>query len=156
MGSLVRADARARADRAWHARVMGATWEQAAEIAGFANKSNAMRSVRKHYGGLPEPETTELRNLWRARLDWLYTRNAGDVADGKPGAVVAGVRLAEAAMKLDGLAAPAQVEIGVTPSQREMEDFIRSVVALTRGRDLPDEADIFGCIEDAEVIEETA
>jgi AraC-like DNA-binding protein len=63
-----RADAAERAQRAWTARVVGATWDQAADVAGFAHASSAVRAVRSYFDRLPQVDTDERRALWRERL----------------------------------------------------------------------------------------
>ena len=110
----VRADATARADRAWNARLLGASWEAAAQVAGFANSQNAMRAVRRHYGRMPEADRGELRTLWRERLEVLWRQASRDALEQQPGAVTAAVRVAQAACRLDGLDEPTRTEVHVT------------------------------------------
>jgi hypothetical protein len=110
----IRADAQQRADRAWQARVVGASWAQAAEVAGFADDATAVHAVRNAYGRLPEPDRTELRRLWRDRLETLWKESLRDVTERRGGAVTASVRVAGLAVALDGLAAPLQVDVEVT------------------------------------------
>ena len=100
---LVRADALDRAERAWHARVAGATWLQAAQVAGFSDDAHAIRAVRQMYGELPSWDREETRALWRDRLEWLWRQTLTDAAEQRAGAVTAGVRVATAAAALDGL-----------------------------------------------------
>jgi hypothetical protein len=109
---------------------------------------------RKHYGRLPEPEGGELRALWRERLEHLWRSNTKDVAEQRPGAVVAAVRVAAEAIRLDGLAAPDRLTVGVAPTEDELAAFVTAVLDARRGYALPEEANIFGDdIQDAEVIE---
>ena len=106
-----RADAMRRADHAWRARVAGATWQDAATIAGYANGENAIRAVRQVYGTLPAIERAELRQLWRDRLELAWRQSARDVAEQRLGAITAAVRVASAACALDGLNEPARVDV---------------------------------------------
>lgn len=118
-----------RADKAWALRVAGLSWAGVARQAGYADASNAARAVRHRYGTLPEPERTELRKLWRERLETLWLQSTADVAQQRTGAVTAAVRVAQAAAALDGLNAPTRVETHVT------ETFAGLLVEL-RGEDL--------------------
>jgi hypothetical protein len=148
----VRADAMARAERAWNARVLGASWEQAATIAGYSDASNAIRAVRSVYGSLPAIERDEARRLWRDRLEVIYRQVLKDVHDRIPGATTAAVRIADRAARLDGLDEPARLSI--TPSDGELQRFVSTVIAAQGGRDIPDEGDIFGDVVDAEIVED--
>jgi len=132
-----RADAAQRAAAAWNARVLGASWEQAAEIAGFANAPNAHRAVTRAYGQVPEPERSELRRIWRERLEVLWRQSVRDVTDQRAGAVTAGVRVAGAAASLDGLDEPTRIDLS-TPTTAEMAEWLSR--ALSSG--LPVEYDI--------------
>ena len=102
----VRADAAQRAMRAWTARVCGATWQEAAQIAGFTDQHNAIRAVSNYFGSLPSPELSDLRHLWRPRCELLWAQAVIDIREQRPGAITAGVRVTERAAKLDGLDAP--------------------------------------------------
>lgn len=66
-----------------------------------------------------------------------------------PGAVTAAVRVAQAAVALDGLAAP--IEIEVNPSREEITAWVDAVWTANRPQLV--EADIFADALDAEVIE---
>jgi hypothetical protein len=107
---------RARADRAWQMRVAGLSWVAIAERLGYANDSNVRNAVVRYYGQVPEPERVDLRRLWRDRLERLWLQCSRDVAEQRPGAVVAAVRVVQAAAALDGLNAPTVVETHVTES----------------------------------------
>lgn len=148
----VRADALARAEKAWNVRVLGGSWEQAARIAGYSDPSNAMRAVRSVYGTLPEVERSEARRLWRDRLEVLWRQVVQDVHERIPGATTAAVRIADRAARLDGLDEPARLSI--TPSDGELQRFVSTVIAAQGGRDIPDEGDIFGDVVDAEIVED--
>lgn len=146
----VRADALERAEKAWNVRVMGGSWQQAAEIAGYADGSNALRAVRAVYGTLPTLERDEARRLWRDRLEVYYRQALKDLHNGVPGAITAAVRIAERAARLDGLDAPSRISL-IDPTQEEIERFLTETLGPVR---TDEEGDIFdGEIIDAEVIE---
>jgi AraC-like DNA-binding protein len=141
-----RADAMARADRAWRVRVVGGTWQEAADAAGFANDANAIRAVRDTFGSLPEVDRQELRALWRDRLEALWRQALRDALDRQPGALVAAVRVMQAAARLDGLEAPTQMIVH-NPPDAEIEAWV--VAMLSTGQpELEEEADILGEIEE--------
>lgn len=144
----VRADALERAETAWAARVRGRTWEDAAALAGYANGQNAMRACRTVFGILPELDRDEARRLWRDRLDWLWEQTVTHVEDREAGALTSGVRIAQAAARLDGLDAP--VVYQHDPSLSELHQWVAEVMEVRDGP-LAVEADIF----EAEVIEGT-
>lgn len=146
----IRADTLARADRAWRARVLGATWAQCAELAGFSDESGARRAVKRVYGEVPQVEREELRRLWRDRLEVVARQAMQDVLDRRPGAVTSYVRLMQAAARLDGLDEPSRLELS-TPSEREIVAWVDAMVAHNRPQLV--EADIFADPLDAEVIE---
>lgn len=107
----VRADALARAEAAWRARVAGATWAQAAEIAGYKDRDSCNRQVKRVYGQLPPVDRNELRNLWRDRLEVMWRQSQLDMREQRAGAVTAAVRVTTAAAALDGLADPVKVDV---------------------------------------------
>lgn len=148
----VRADALERAERAWNVRVLGASWEQAARVAGYADPSNAIRAVRSVYGSLPEVERSEARRLWRDRMEVLWRQVVQDVHERVPGATTAAVRIADRAARLDGLDEPSRLSI--TPSDAELQQFVVTVIEARGGAAIPAEDDIFGDIVDAEVVED--
>lgn len=134
------ADAAERATKAWQARVAGATWTQAAAIAGFSDDTAACRAVKRFYGRLPQPTREDLRGLWRERLEALWRQTVKDVAQQRPGAVRSGVAVAQRAAALDGLDEPTRLEVH-TPTQ---EEFMQIVAAATKELAPPiREADIF-------------
>jgi hypothetical protein len=143
----VRADAAQRAAAAWNARVLGASWEQAAQIAGFSNAPNAHRAVTNAYGQVPEPERDELRRVWRDRLEHSWRQVVRDMAEQRPGATTASVRIAGAAAALDGLNEP--TEIRVSPSTAEIEAFVARVRAAEQPQVV--EFDILGELEPGSV-----
>lgn len=124
-----RADAMRRADEAWRVRVAGGTWEDAARVAGYANGPNALRAVRDIFGQLPKVERDDLRGVWRARGEVMWRQVQRDMAEGKPGAVVAGVRLLQAAAVLDGLNAPTE-HVLYSPSEAELEAWVVSLTGV--------------------------
>lgn len=106
------ADAAQRAQRAWSARVAGATWDQAATAAGFAHNSSCIRAVQRYFARVPEVEDTpERRRLWRERLEVLWRQTMLDVNQQRPDAVRAGGAVVQRAAALDGLDAAQRVEI---------------------------------------------
>lgn len=110
----VRADALARADRAWAHRVAGHTWQECAEVAGFAHGRHAIDAVRHAFGATPVIDREEHRRLWRDRLEAMWQQSVADMADRVPGAVTAAVRVAGLAVQMDGLAEPAKVDVTVS------------------------------------------
>lgn len=147
----VRADALERAERVWNARVMGGSWEQAAQIAGYSDPSNAVRAVRSIYGQLPTIERDEQRRLWRDRLEVVYRQVVRDVHDRIPGASTAFVRIADRAAKLDGLDAPTRLSL-VDPTEEQIEAWLTERIGP---RHVEEEADIFDVdIVDAEIVSE--
>lgn len=133
-----RADAAGRAEVAFKARVNGATWAEAAEVAGFANGANACRAVSNYFDTMPTPDRAELRLLARERAEALWRRALDDARDGRTGAVTAAVRVLDLMVRLDGLAAPNRLEVGITPTENEIQAFIDRVL----GPQI-EEADIF-------------
>jgi len=101
----------ARARQGWDLRVAGYSWDEIAEQLGFANKSNAYRSVHSYLGTVPQFDAERERELWRQRLEWLWRKARRDVDEQRPGALTGGVRIAQAAARLSGLDAPEQVVI---------------------------------------------
>lgn len=110
----VRGDALARADQAWSMRIGGGTWAAIAQATGYSDAANCIRAVRSVYGQLPEPSRAERRDLWRERLERLWLHGLQDVTEDRPGAVTACVRIAQAAMALDGLNEPVKIDATVT------------------------------------------
>jgi hypothetical protein len=118
------ADAAQRAQRAWAARVAGATWDQAATAAGYRHKSSCIRGVQRYFDRLPDLEDTpERRRLWRARLEVLWRQTVVDASQQRPGAVRAGVAVAQRAAALDGLDAPTRLEV-YSPTSQEIAAYI--------------------------------
>lgn len=124
-----RGDGMQRAAEGWHLRVMGRTWQQIADALGYANPSNAHRAVMRFAGTIPDPKPDTLRELWRARMELLWTHAQRDAETGRPGALRAGVAIADRASKLDGLDAPTRVSI--TPGEIELERIVNDL--LRRG-----------------------
>lgn len=139
--SAAHADAAHRAERAWSARVIGASWHEAAEVAGFTDAANCLRAVRNYFGKLPEPDRDHLRDMWRERLEHLWRQAIADVQEQKPGAVRAAVALAQRASAMDGLDAPAQVTVHA-PTDQQIEQYVTQLLALGATRRDAEEADI--------------
>lgn len=145
------AAAQDRVNRAWMLRVLGASWDQVAEQVGYSTGSNACRAVREAMGELPQPQRDELRDLWRSRIEVLWRQSLRDVNQQRPGALSAGVRIAERAARLDGLDAP-EVHV-ITPTTRELDEWVAEMLAAG-GQGIPDveEADVI--VIDGEVVED--
>lgn len=124
-----RGDAMQRAAQAWQLRVLGKTWNEIADVVGFANDANAIRAVRRFVGKLPEPDADETRTVWRERMEHLWGIAARDAEAGRPGAIRAGVAIAQRAAALDGLDAPARYEI--TPGEVQLERLAQQFLART-------------------------
>ncbi|MFB8386795.1 hypothetical protein ACFC3F_06605 [Microbacterium sp. NPDC055910] len=131
-----RGDAMQRAAQAWHLRVLGKTWAEIAEAVGFANDANAIRAVRRFVGRLPEPSADEARTVWRERMEYLWSVAARDAAAGRPGALRAGVAVADRASKLDGLDAPQR--FAVTPNEAELNRLVDMLVARSGHEEISD------------------
>jgi hypothetical protein len=58
-------DALQRAQRVWQVRVLGGSWDQAAQVTGYTDKSNCYRAVANAFGDVPQPDREGLRRLWR-------------------------------------------------------------------------------------------
>lgn len=129
-----------KADMAWQARVQGATWRQAAELAGYSTEQAAIRAVRRAYGQVPEIDREERRRLWRDRLEDLWAENRQDVRDRRAGAVVAGVRIVQAATFLDQLGG---TNVGVSPAREELEAWVNAALKHSGHVVTVEEADIF-------------
>jgi hypothetical protein len=119
-----------KATTVWSARVAGATWQQAAEVAGYRSREAAMKAVRNTYGQLPRIERDDARHLWRERGELLWRQALRDALDQRSGAVTAAVRVIQAMTALDGLNAPAQVVLH-SPSEAEIEEWVSQVLSLT-------------------------
>jgi hypothetical protein len=125
MALVRRAESERRADTAWSVRVAGGTWADAARLAGFSSAQNAYRAVLRRRGQLPVSERGDLRDIWRIRLESFWRQAALDVQDRRPGAITHAVRLASAAMQLDGLAAPTKVDIS---TESEIASLIEALL----------------------------
>ena len=121
-----RGEAMQRASQGWHLRVTGRTWQQIADELGYANPSNAHRAVMRFAGTIPDPKPDTLRDLWRARMEHLWNLAARDADAGRPGALRAGVAIADRASKFDGLDAPQRFEI--TPGEADLERLVDEIV----------------------------
>lgn len=136
-----RGDGMQRAAEGWHLRVIGRTWQQIADELGYANPSNAHRAVMRFAGTIPDPKPDTLREMWRARMERLWTLAHRDAENGRPGALRAGVAIADRASRLDGLDAPTRFEL--TPADAEIERIV-DLIARRAGHEV---------IQDAEVLE---
>ena len=102
----VRSDARSRAQVAFHARVMGATWTAAAQAAGYKHDSTCAAAVRKYIGALPTLDREAERAVARERVSALWSRAWQAVIEGQPGSISNAVRVLERQARLLGLDAP--------------------------------------------------
>jgi hypothetical protein len=143
----VNAKAMQRVADAWAMRVRGATWDEIATALGYANAPNALRAVRNYVGTLPQPETTELRSMWRERLETLWPIALEDAKASKPGAMRAAVAVAQRAAQLDGLDQPTRVEVSADAG--ELDAMVRALLVAKSG-ELEAEAEVW----DAEVVDE--
>ncbi len=116
-----------RASEAWHLRVIGRTWQQIADECGYANPSNAHRAVMRFAGTVPDPAPDELRRLWRHRMELLWSLAVRDATKARPGALRAGVAIADRAAKLGGLDVP-QAHILVTPTETQYQMLVERIL----------------------------
>jgi hypothetical protein len=139
VANQVRGVSRTKADAAWQARVLGASWAQAAQVAGYGTASAAYHAVLRQRGTLPEPMLSDLREVWRERLESLWSQAWQDVRERRSGAVTHAVRVAGAAMQLDGLAAPSR--IAISSAESEITSLIDALLApqVVPGQVLDDE-----------------
>lgn len=149
--AVVRADAAQRAQRAWTARVSGSTWEEAAQLAGYADAATACRGVKNYFGSLPVVERDDLRDVWRARMELLWKYAARDAKSGKSGALRAGAAIAQRAAAMDGLDAPTNINL-TTVDVGELAAMVDALLRANGGQEV--EANIWDADPiDAEVIE---
>lgn len=126
--TTVRANARERAMIAADAREQGATWRQAADLAGFSDPANCIRAVRNANGSLPRVAIDEVREVWRERMEDLWLEALEDVRNRRPGAVRAAVAIAQRSAALSGLDAPT-VTAFYTPTAQEKVDWLNNTLA---------------------------
>lgn len=120
-GQLGQAAAAAeRARKAWTVRVAGGSWTQAAHVAGFTDPGNCVRAVRNYFGALPQVDASEERELWRQRLERLWGLALREAEQSRPGALRAGVAVAQRASAMLGLDAPVQLQAQVSVRSDEM------------------------------------
>jgi hypothetical protein len=111
----------AKAEKAWAVRVAGGTWRQAAEVSGYGSGEAAQKAVSTVRGATPRVSRDVLREVWRDRLEMAWRQVAQDMSQQRPGAVTAAVRIATAAMHLDGLAEPVRVDVSVQETFERIE-----------------------------------
>jgi len=119
--------AEVRAQRAWTARVVGATWAQAAEATGYYDAATCYRAVKRYFGEVPQHDRAEARELWRARYEHLWRMALEDVTKRRPGAVRAAVAVAQRAAALDGLDAPQRHEV-IDPTPEQIQEVVARLV----------------------------
>ena len=126
-----RADAAARAERAYLARLNGGTWRQCADVAGYADEQGARRAVERLFHELPAPDRDAQRHIPREQAQSVLRQALQDVRDRRPGAVTAAVRVLDLTMRLDGLGAPAQISL-VDPTAHEIEEYVERLMGPRR------------------------
>ena len=72
---MIQPQTRAKVDTAWRARVAGATWRQAAELAGYSDEHAVMKAVRV-LRDAPRFERDDLRNMLRHRLEVMWQQSS--------------------------------------------------------------------------------
>ncbi|WP_375388396.1 hypothetical protein [uncultured Amnibacterium sp.] len=147
----VRADAAARAEQAWLLRVGGATWEEIAEQVGFAHATNAARAAQRYGDRLPRPDLEHVRQVLRARAEWLWRAAQQDVTDQRPGAVRAAAAVLQRISAFEGTDRPVQVSVG--PSPEMFEAVVNSMVAHQRGAGAAVEVDVVADLEELEAVD---
>ncbi|NNU28455.1 hypothetical protein [Isoptericola sediminis] len=127
--------AEVRAQRAWTARVAGATWDQVAQVTGYHDRATAHRAVKDYFGQVPRQDAEMTRAMWRERMEVLWRQVVRDASQQKPGAIRAGVAVAQRAAAMDGLDAPQEVRVGPMGDAAmyggDPVEFIRQGGALT-------------------------
>jgi len=105
-----RADAEQRRQTVWQLRVLGATWEHAAQVAGYADVRSARRAVRRWRQEMPQADVEEARDLAMQRGELLWMEAWKEVKAGKPGAVGAALRVLQRQAALMGVDAPTDTQ----------------------------------------------
>ena len=136
-----RADAVARASRAWTLRAEGMTWEQVAQECGYNSASTACSSVRRWRESLPEVDLTRARDEAIERGERLWAEAWKDVVDRKPGAVTSAVRVLHRQSELLGTDRPTELVLH-TPTAHELQSWVEAVIAQQDAEII--EADIIG------------
>jgi hypothetical protein len=88
---------------------------------------------------LPIAEREELRDIWRQRLENLWQQAALDAQAGRPGAVTAAVRVAGAALQLDGLAEPVRVDMRVETELTSLLEALLPAAEVVEGEVVADD-----------------
>ncbi|QAY16114.1 hypothetical protein SEA_SONALI_1 [Arthrobacter phage Sonali] len=97
------AEAAAKAYRGWEARKIGATWDQVAKTAGYANRGAAYNAVMGLIKELKQEAAEDLVILEEERLDSYLRALAPGIAKGEPAAINAALKISERRAKLRGL-----------------------------------------------------
>lgn len=126
-----RADAAERAERAYVARLNGATWRQVAEVAGYSDQANARRAVERWLGDIPAPAREAQREILREQTQIVVRQALQDVHDRRPGAVTAAVRVLDLQARLDGLLAPTNIAL-IDPTQEEIDAYLERLLGAPR------------------------
>jgi hypothetical protein len=88
---------------AWEARKRGATLEQAAKIAGYANRGAAHNAIAKLKSSLEQTASAEMVALEEDRLDYYLFQLDGAIRKGDVKAIGAALKVSERRAKLRGL-----------------------------------------------------
>lgn len=135
-------------------RVSGYQFDQIAEILNLSSEQEAIeifeRGAAKHLKTDPQA-IDRLRHLTNRRLEQLLRAVMGKALNPKhPEQLAAHARalaVIDRYAKLYGLDAATKLDVEITPTAKEMADFVASMMALNS--EIPEEADIF----DAEIVE---
>lgn len=88
---------------AWEARKRGATLDQAAKLAGYANRGAAHNAITKLKAAQQATASAEMVELESDRLDYYLFQLDASIRKGDPRAIMAAVRVSERRAKLLGL-----------------------------------------------------
>lgn len=124
----------------------GLTWDEIAEEAGYANRSNAYRAVSRLLARVEGENVENYRQLMSARYDDLYRRTiiALDTADaegqlmGKSQLLAAGRGIVDSIVKLHGLAAPQKADVTVH-TKADVDAEVQALLDKLGEHETPDE-----------------
>lgn len=89
--------------KAWEARKQGATLDQAARLAGYANRGAAHNAITSLKRSLQMEAAEELVALEEERLDYYLLSLASKIKAGDPQAINSAIKISERRAKLRGL-----------------------------------------------------
>lgn len=136
-------------------KLAGATFQQIAEVEGFASAHIARKVMEEALAATVDElkDVPYLRALHTARLERLLTATSARAMDNKDAEQLAFTRtslsLIDRLIKLQGADAPQRLEV-YTPGQQAREEWLRRAVAAVSPGDLEEEEDII----DAEVVDD--